>query len=32
MEKKLNLIQQKHALTNQKKCTTQNKHKQVAQL
>jgi len=24
--KKLNLTQQKHAFTNQKKCTTQNKH------
>jgi len=30
MEKKLNLTQQKHAFTNQKKCTTtQNKHKKT---
>jgi len=30
MEKKLNLTQQKHAFTNQKKCTTaQNKHKKL---
>jgi len=29
MEKKLNLTQQKHAFTNQEKCTTtQNKHTQ----
>jgi len=26
---KLNLTQQKHAFTNQKKCTTQNKHKKT---
>jgi len=27
--KKLNLTQQKHTITNQKKCTTQNKHKKT---
>jgi len=26
---KLNLTQQKHTFTNQKKCTTQNKHKKL---
>jgi len=32
-EKKLNLTQQKHAFTNQKKCTTtQIKHKNLSQV